>query len=148
VPKPATTQHHWTVPQALAWIAEPGNLEAASKLGGPRVGLWQLPKDRQAQQDDYGVLYICTLAGWNDLKEKLESSAIEAWGVPFDHDKHVAIPAHEWRGLDLLQERGRVAVRIGGNPRSGYEDVVLRSEDIRARWPLDKKASLAAAETR
>lgn len=97
MPKPAT-QHHWTIPQALAWIAKPGNLEAVSKLSGARVGLWQLPKDRQAQQDHYGEVYVCTLAGWSDLKEQLESHAIEAWGVPFDHYKHVSIPAHEWRG--------------------------------------------------
>ena len=141
-------EHHWTIPMALAWIAQPENLDAVGKLSGRRVALWQLSRERQPQHFDDGAIEVVTIAGWDALKEKLEGGAFEAWGVPFDQDKHVSIPPHEWRGLDLFEERNRIVLRINGNPQSGYGDVIFRQHDIRAEWPPENAAPPVEAASR
>jgi hypothetical protein len=71
------------------------------------------------------------------LCQALEEGHLQATGISARTGGRTPIPAHEWRDLENIEERGKDVVRVrkrGSLPSGGYEDVALPRKAVMALW--------------
>jgi hypothetical protein len=74
--------------------------------------------------------------GIKELLSKLRAgSDIEATGIPSTGGKRQVIPSHEWRDLDVHEERKQIVVRTDHGSGPGYDDVALAHVAVLKLWP-------------
>ena len=71
------------------------------------------------------------------LWQALEEGHLQATGISAQTGNRTPIPAHEWRDLENIEERGQDVVRVrkrGPLPSGGYEDMALPRKAVMALW--------------
>lgn len=70
-----------------------------------------------------------------ELWEALGAGDLEAEAIDLATDARVIIPASIWENLDIISERGGDTLRTDPLSRTGYGDVLIRSETVIHAWP-------------
>lgn len=110
-------------------------LEPLSPANLSRLGMLEAYQ-RSCHDDSAEVPSVASAAA--SLLEALRQGALKATGRTRQSRSRTSIPPEQWQDLEFVEHDDRDIVRCerpGSNRQPWYEDLTIRSADIRAIWP-------------